>query len=587
MKAAVLTLLLLISSLCWPSDFDLGRSVAVHPAQKGGPKKSDVVFSTRFKRDDAISAMSSFSATRVEWMYASPKEADFIREVRSAAGWVGGTLNANVKTHNDEGVARDLDGKLLVAPWMQIWGTKWVTTTNPQTRKALFDWAKSYIDSGVDSLQFDDPLLQLHSAYWGGGDFSQTTVEGFRQYLAGRVDPGTLAALGIKDVESFNLKAFLKVRYGIGTAAQYAEQYKNLPITPLWLAYLRETVKDFFVELRQYLDSNAGRHVPLSMNLAELARPTEASLQFFLAQIADYAVAELGSTDPVEIQVRAATMRALGLGWVPTFAPANVAAGRSAIALVYGLGGSPLVPWDVYVNKGEDGKPTRYFGKVEDFADLYRFVRSNSDLFDNWESTATVGILVPVDKFREAETLRLIGRLSAARVQFAFILSGGSDPRFGVPMLEWSRFKAILSVNPASDFSSLTLTALSESKQALMNGTAMSEKELQQMSPVLDGGLSSSLRLIVRGSLESSHSNELLVHVLGAGIGRESAVNSCAAEFGLKSEFLSGRVPTAATWYSPGKPPRNLALKRTAAGSLVGLPDCGEWGIVRFSLAKP
>jgi hypothetical protein len=52
--------------------------------------------------------------------------------------------------------------------------------------------------------------------------------------------------------------------------------------------------------------------------------------------------------------------------------------------MCYACGGHLIVPWDVYTGSSSP----RYYGKPEQYADLYKFVRDHSRLIDGYEDAA-------------------------------------------------------------------------------------------------------------------------------------------------------------------------------------------------------
>lgn len=562
----------------------LADGVATHPPLRAlGPKHSDVVFSTRFKRDNAVETAKSFGATRVEWVYASEQDREFLLQLKSSAGWVGGTLNSNVKTPNDEGVAQDFDGNQLIAPWMKTWGAKWVTTTNPLTRKALFDWASSYVSAGADSIQFDGQALQLHSAYWGG-DFSPTSLSGFREFLQHYPDKKKLASLGIQDLDGFDYKEYLRKVHGIRNNTDYLRNHRSLPTTPLWAQYLTESVSEFFRELRQHLDITAGHHFPLSMNLTLIDRPSEANQDFLLAEFVDYVIAETPINDEADLHARVATFRALGIGYIPSTAPSSVAEGRKAISTLYALGAVPLIPWDVYVGTGPDGKPTRYFGKVEEYGDLYHFVRQNPQLFDGWEAAPVVGIVIPIDKYREADTMRLVRRLVSNRVPFAFVLTGGSEIKYTLDERRLKRFGVPITTTPPSDFSQKDRDILRSIKLSKLDAEETSETAINNLSPFFRTSNTDNLKLIPRGHEAQDRMDELVIHVIAEHGQTVVDESPCTRSIGIKSSVLAGKRPQKVTWYGMNAASKEAKWDKVAQGFRIELPSCSAWGIAHIEL---
>jgi len=561
----------------------LPASVATHPPLRGlGPKRSSVIFSTRFKRDDAIATAKGFGATRVEWVYISDQDRGFLSQLKASVGHVGGTLNANVKTPNDEGVAQNFDGKKLIAPWMTTWGAKWVTTSNPLTRKALFDWASNYIIAGADSIQFDDPLLQLHSADWGGGDFSPTSLSEFREFLQHYPDKNKLISLGIHDLDGFNYKEHLRTVHGIWSNADYLRNFRSLPTTPLWTQYLSEAVSMFFRDLRKHLDSTAGRQFPLSMNLGEISRPSEANQQFFLTQFVNYVIAETPINEISDLYTRAATFRSMGIGFIPSFVPRSVAEGRKAISTFYALGANPLVPWDVWIKDAN-----RYFGKLEEYGDLYHFVRQNPRLFDDWEAVSVVGIVIPIDKYREANTMRLVHRLVSNNVPFAFVLTGGSVIRYTLAEWRLNHFGILMTTNPLSDFSQDDRDTLRSITLLNLDANETSDTIIESLSPFFRTGNTDNLELIPRGHEAQARRNELVIHVIAEHEQAKQGIDGspCTRSIGIKLSFLAGRHPKNVTWNSMGTASKEAKWDEEPQGFQIALPSCSEWGIVHMELA--
>ncbi len=555
--------------------FDLMKSVKAHTPLRTSPKRSDVVFSTRWKRENALETIQSFEASRVEWMYST--DSDYIRLLERSVGWVGGAMNANVKTSGDKGVARNFDGSLIIAPWMSSWGAKWVTTTHPLTRRALFAQADEYIRAGVNSIQFDDPLLQLHSADWGG-DFSLTTLSGFRGFLQRYPNKKQLASMKIHDLHQFDYKEYLKEVHSIRNNADYLRKYRSLPTTPLWKEYLQETVTQFFKDFRQHLDRTSGRRFPLSMNLGTVDRPNETNVQFFLTPYADYVIAETPIKGEADLYARAATFRSLGIGYIPSTASDSVAKGRRAIAMFYSLGATPLVPWDVFI-VGE----ARYYGTVGEYGDLYHFVRKHSYLFDDWEIAPVVGIVIPIDKYREADTMTLVRKLVSNNVPFAFVPTGGSrDIKYTLDRQRIEHFKVLMTVNPLNDFSPKDRDILHSVSSPKLSAGEISEATIRNLSPFFHAKGKDNLRLITNGNTTRERMDELAIHVIAPHGQVKDGGLPCTRTIGIKSSMLDGKELQNVTWHCIGGTSVEVEWNKVAQGFRIELPTCNEWGIIHM-----
>ncbi len=568
----LLALLWIGCSTSASANFVFIESWKAHPEYNGPvPNRSDVIFSSRFERENAAETARAFGATRIEWGYSTDQT--FINSIKQVTPWFGGSLNSSIPLPNDKGIARDFDGNPIVAPWAKSWGAKWITTADVNTEAALRALAKDYISLGAHSIQVDAPLLQYQSAKWGG-DFSASSLAKFNDYLSRKVDPERLRGLGIDDLDNFNYKTFLKSKFGISSASQYVERMDGLPTTPLWLDYLMDTVKSHYTELRSYIDDVAKRHVPLSMNLA-IYGPDEQRPQFELIPYADYAMVETKINDLGLLTLQSATYRSLGLGWTPSILPQSRNDNRVAIARIYAMGGQPLVPWDVFVNRGPGQKPMRFFGEPEEYADLYRFVRNNAVLLDGYEALAVVGIVVPVHAYRTKETLRLIRRLDKARVPFAFVPVGGTKTKYQLDRMRIEKLKLLLTVNQASDFTDEDLQELRALPIRFQTGDAMADHELSDLSPFVCVGCRN-VSLYARAEPDKGTGSQVVLHVIqqeGKPVtGRD---NECRKTVGFREGMMPLKVRSVSTTGG-----RSNADQGRSTFRMIG---CHEWSMAVFN----
>ena len=578
--ATLIASALVLMTLPVRAEWMLIDGARVHPDFHGPvPKKSDVIFSSRTKRPEALSMITAFEATRVEWVYSGDKE--FISAIKATAGWFGGTLNANMPLPDDDGMAKDFDGNTIVHPRMKAWGGKWNTTTHPDTQQALRAQAKRYLDLGADSIQFDDPLLQLYSAYLWGGDFNPSTLAGFTKYLAEYPDQAELARAGLIQMQG-DYREFLRRNHTVINAKDYANRALSFPSTKIWLKYLEQSIVDNFKSLREYMNAIRGS-VPLSMNLVFLDRPDESGKHFFLSSLADYSIAETAIDKLDEVHMRSLTARALGIGFVPSLRPLGVAENRVAIATMYALGAQPIVPWDVYIGNDAAGHPKRMYGTVAEYGDLYKFVRTRAEIFDHREQTAVVGIPVPVHKFNSAATKAVADKLFQRRIPFAYILTGGSERKFDIDAGRVKHFKLLVSVNPDSEFNAADLQALRSLPVNRINAAQLDDSTLQTLSPFIVAGDASALKLYPRAR-PSKDPDSLVVHLIDEARGQqEQSDSTCKRRIGIKKSFLGHKEISRITWYTDGEV---VSLDLTHNGNEVffTVPQCKLWGILSFTL---
>ena len=550
-----------------------------HPPMKGqAPKHSDVVFSTRFERPEALPVIQAYGATRVEWVYASRQ--DYVREVRSRVGWFGGTINANPRLPDDAGYVRDFDGTVLAAPWMPGWGVYWVTTTHPATQRVMAEQVARYLDMGVDSLQFDDPQLQVFAALRQGGDFNPSTVIGFPAWLARHDDPARVRAAGLAGFDG-DYKRFLQQKHQVTNAADYRARFTSFPSTPLWLDYMRSTVLDHFRRVAQSAAERRGQRLPISMNLA-LTEPLDSSPFMFLAPVADYAMAETPIKDEAIAMSAAATLRALGIGFVPSLRPLGTAENRVAIATFYAVGGVPVVPWDVYDGNDEQGKAKRFFGKPEDYADLYKFVRSHGALFDGAETAALVGLVVPVAAGTATELHALVRRLTARQIPFTYLPVGGAARHQLDPAL-LKRLGLLVTTGADSAYAAEHSALLAASGVRRIGVASLSDAVLDEFRPFLVSPGAERLRLLPRADPRAR--DRLFVHVIDQARGADGAgAADCQRRIGIRRDLLGAKVASA-TWHAPGAAESRPAFADAdRQHDFFSVETCPMWGVLELRL---
>ncbi|GAB6100868.1 hypothetical protein JCM16138_00910 [Thermococcus atlanticus] len=85
---------------------------------------------------------------------------------------------------------------------------------NPYWRDFLLYWTRKGIDSGADAIFFDSPDA-IFTFVWGGGWGCKDTWEGrsFIEHLKSKFTKTQLFEMGIKDIDNFCLKTYLKNKY--------------------------------------------------------------------------------------------------------------------------------------------------------------------------------------------------------------------------------------------------------------------------------------------------------------------------------------------------------------------------------------
>ncbi len=359
---------------------ELFTDMKAEPRALGAPEKSDVCLSSRWvhPRDandpyETFDICEKFHATRLEWMYTD--DAEFIRKANDRGLDVIATLNGTMsdvpgKEIYEKGRVKNPEGEKVAPPWMTWKPTPYMGCANSKSYKAnILRRAKKILDAGAKGLQFDDPYLNRHAQHWDIC-FCDYCMDGFRVYLKKMLTWAQLRALGIKDVDSFSYKEY---RLKGGDSAVLKTHFFH---------YQLESVVDYHNDIQSTLERKYGREIPFSCNNSSITWHVPFNLF-------DYGMCELAEvkSNPRDLYEKIRYTYSLGKSQVVTFHNTDVALSRKLIGTTYGLGINPVVPWDVWI-KGT----SRYYGKPEEYSDMYGFVRAEPELFDGYS-------LVTVESF--------------------------------------------------------------------------------------------------------------------------------------------------------------------------------------------
>ena len=359
---------------------------------RGSPKYGDVCFSSRFERIrtptrsyDSLEAAQAFYATRFDWVYTINSK--FVQRVKELGyNAFGGTVNsiptdAGQPNQYKIGRIEDLNGNLITAPWMREWFPvpHWICVNKPEGRQNFLQSVQYTLQAGVDSLQIDDPTINLSAINFGGCLCSYCVV-GFREYLDQKLAPNELEDMGINNIVQFDFKKYLQDR-----KAPAGDRFKSwkgssqiyLEIAAIKLqfqAFQEESLTRFYAFVKSEINN-----IPISCNNYQ-------GSWIFPYNLFDYGISEISEdkANPAYITQSLDETRKLNKAQIYTLVSKNRELYRKVIAMTYACGGHTLVPWDVYLGS-DQGKIQRYFGEYQDYSDLYKFVRSYAKYFNDYE----------------------------------------------------------------------------------------------------------------------------------------------------------------------------------------------------------
>jgi hypothetical protein len=558
----------------------LERATAGTPPPTGLFQRGDVVFSSRSRRADSLTTIAAFQPDRLLWHYTS--EADFVKACRAAGvETVQGAINSIAGLDEPEAQALDLDGKPVIAPWMLAFDRKkpwyWGCNNRPRFLALSLERANKALDLGVDWLQFDDWSMIVSAHGWSGACFCDDCMRRFREDLAATVPPATRQELGLEPLDRFDYREVLRRQYGVADAAAYKAKRASLATTPLFEAFQRRSVRRFFVDLRREVDAKAGRRVPLSVN-STFYRPGQR--ENFLVDLVDFLEGETPQLDLVNLVVPARTAEALGTWQVFSPIPTDARVTRRAIATAYALGQQILVPWDIYMGSDANAIKPRYFGTVEEYGDLFDFVRRSRPLLEGLDTCATAAVVIDLDHPDAQRTANACQRLLGAGVPFVMAPVGSSYYRAALEVERLNAMRLILlacdpRALPEADQQSLAVLAESV---PIASDREIDDRDLRNSSRF---GVWGPAGIVVLPRAPRDPARRLVaLHVLN-----HSALDEVRWVSIIVPPGTFGAAITAARWHTPGQEVKPLEMESLTEGIRLFLPRLGAWGIAELELA--
>jgi hypothetical protein len=334
----------------------------------------------------------------------------------------------------EQGLCRDVDGQPVKVPWLTDHQHKgvpywWCCTRQPQFRRYLRERVTETVEAGADGVHVDDHLGTA-GGLWLGICFCDRCVAGFREHLQS-LPVDERQRLGVERPDEFDYRDVLLRWRGDSETKRRVQQH---PLWGQWSLYQGRAAAAFMMELRKLAATTAGRPVPIGAN-AGLLWPRHladyAALDLFSAETDHHASSRQFTDQPLvayrlaEAVQRPYASTASGRDWA--FIKEHQLPGlvRSWFALSYAAGQCFMAPHRQWCYTPEKGTHW-YAGPAEKFAPLYRFVRSNSQWFDDYETYADVAVVLPHRSFlRDPRAwFELCNQLAEANVSYRLLLAG-------------------------------------------------------------------------------------------------------------------------------------------------------------------
>lgn len=340
---------------------------AIPPAAKSPPvvsgplKRSDVLFSPRFYRPDWLEAFRAFDANRIVWTYAGDR---YVAEAAAQGIPVQCAIPFWVPRDDpekDEMTCSDPNGAPVSAAPTQVFPD----VNSEAWRRYVLAETEKLVDAGCTSFQQDSAWLNYQSAIWRNGCYSSASLQRFESYRRAGGPSGNRLSDGPEHPA---------VR---SNAVDDSFEEFQKRSTLAYHRWLHDSIK-------RYADGiSPAERITFSGNFA-FSVLAQGRSKWLLPDF-DFALSEaFGNRKTMPNVLRGIarqTLRATGVSGV-TFPTNDAWLVQRSIATAYALGLTAIVPWDVHIPKGEP----RYFGDPADFAPLFRMVRKNMELFDDFIS---------------------------------------------------------------------------------------------------------------------------------------------------------------------------------------------------------
>jgi len=266
--------------------------------------------------------------------------------------------------------------------------------------------------------------------------------------------------------------------------------------------------------------------------------------------------------------------------------PRVVAHSMAALATTYALGSWMRVPWDCYMDNDPKTRlpAPRYFGKLEDWGPFYDFVHDHPQLFDGYQSAATVGVLINGDEDTFTPFWDLTERLLKAQVQFRVIAAASQLNRLPLRPEALAAFRHVVALSKPESFTEENRRVLEQAKASMRVRFISPEEDVPAV-------LASAGRQLLK--LEAPDNvyaflrvkpDAAVVHLVNWNAdasGERSAVFKHVTVQLLHPKRWGGKVK--ATYYQPGQEAGVELTPEIHPGMIrLTVPQFATWGVVEI-----
>lgn len=515
-----------------------------------------------------------------------------------------------------ESTVRDLNNQPAVTWWTHTYKghpAYHYCTNAPGYRHYLFYQLRRVMSAGTDWLMIDSaiPTIGALNARYGGC-FCQHCMAGFREYLRETLLPEQRQSAGIEDIDRFDYGEFLGER-GIDDQRYRAEILAFPPTLPLAKAYFdfqwRE-VNSLFRAFKRAAQ-NYGEHVPMSSNSpfywAEFIYAVDAH-DFYTNEM-EYQPpdVEILPSEPIyTYKLADALGKLIAITGVPrAFEPYRLRPRPNHIGLwiaqAYAHGHVFMAPDKMWTLRNPGEADRWYYADADDYTALYHFVRDYPQLFDDYESVASVALIFSNHAVRQYLGERLsqghLGgqnrsaprtqlyaacqSLSRANIPFRLLVAGDSWVDDRLLDAELSAYSAVVR------FEQSYLDAGQENKLRSAGENLLTycgaDDLLSQLDTAINITGADNISALPRHKPGEADA-PVVCHLLNANYDADTDRYETARDIELRIDRrLLDRTFTSARLFAPGAQPREIACSVDSKATTITVPELDMWAIVQLA----
>lgn len=517
-----------------------------------------------------------------------------------------------------------IEGNPITVPW--LWDHKhkktgepayWFCTNAPGYRKYLKWQVMLAMKANVDGLHIDD-YNGTAGTEWHGCCFCKYCTAAFTEYLKKNVPPDRLKQCGIESLDNFDYRTFLNGK-DVKTVKDFRQVLMKPPelLGPDFVRFQYFAAAAFADEARRYGEEVVGHPLLLSVN-SSCSSPQSLviapHLTYFCGEVhhgahkskwgpqQNWKLTPVWTFKLADAVDRPQYCTGSGGDWAYVAEHKKPGLVRVWIVQDYAFGHCLMAPhrqWAYTKTKGSH----HYQSKPEDFAHIYRFVRRNPRLFDEYEAVGLIALLYSNAAARAGHHQRLAIEnaclwLAKNNVPFEIVMAGDDWLDMKLTPETLSNYRALVVCYPTklNDDQKKAVDDFAAAGKAVKwdNKEGIDEAALRKLLPkqiIIDGAVNV---VAVARAIPGNPDAPAILHLLNRNYDEPSDSMRKLTNFKvtLEKSLFGGNAFSKATLYcppaklDPEKPgasdPIPLELRQAESGALIAIPELSLWGIVKL-----